>query len=188
MNIRSKTLALALLLAPNAIFAATKSLPEPTPEIRVKFGGWSKHLHELPDVTKRKIQYNESHNGIGVEYILKNATSNTYKGVGMMYMKDSFDKPAFTLGASYGFYAEPFKDLSVGFGGIIGLQDRSYIETVAHHYMDTKRTIVPFVAPEITFSYKSLGISTIVFPHVVVESGELEFKKPVIFTQAYINF
>lgn len=174
-----------------SLVSTSQALAAPTDaktELRVKFGGWSKHLHDLPEVTKQRIDYNESHNGVGLEYIIKNPAKNTYKGIGMMYMKDSYNKPAFTFGGNMGFYADFAKDFSTSIGLVAGLQDRSYIETVGDIYVDTKRTIVPFVAPELTFSYKNFGASAIVFPHVVEENDKLIFKKPVIFTQFFYNF
>ncbi|CAH7351392.1 conserved hypothetical protein [Vibrio chagasii] len=154
---------------------------------RLKFGGWSKHLEPLDEITKEDITYNETHNGLGLERIVRNKTTGRYWGGGGMYMKDSYDQHALTLGANYG-YSWELDDFELSVGMAAGVQFRSYIKTYNRKFDSIKRSAVPFVVPEVTASYKGLGASLIVFPHVEKVNDGLKMGKPVLFLQTFYNF
>ncbi|EGQ8302054.1 hypothetical protein J8A87_26800 [Vibrio parahaemolyticus] len=57
-------------------------------DVYIKFGGWSKHVTESFD----KYEYNESHNGIGLEWtFFKSENKKHNLSLGYFHMKDSFD-------------------------------------------------------------------------------------------------
>lgn len=154
---------------------------------RVRFGGWSKHLAPLSEITKRDIQYNETHNGFGLERMTP-LQNDRYWGYGVMYMKDSFKTDTLTLALSYGRSFNPFEDVKFTVGLYGGLQYRSYILTMNDYYQSTERITVPFIAPEFTASYKDLGVSLAVFPSANRINGVIKLEAPVLFAQFFYDF
>jgi hypothetical protein len=74
-------------------------------EITLKFGGWSKHSSHVDKIAEKynfkKIKYNESHRGFGLEGSIPFRDTNHYIFIGAWYMKDSYNKDSFHLGIGY---------------------------------------------------------------------------------------
>ncbi|WP_425263165.1 hypothetical protein [Vibrio owensii] len=70
-------------------------------ELELKFGGWS---HHFGTDEGDKYEYNQSHNGFGLEYYLGRDGFSPHRfGVGFWKMKDSYSNDAYHIGAIYKF-------------------------------------------------------------------------------------
>lgn len=70
-------------------------------ELEVKFGGWS---HHFGTDAGDNYEYNESHNGFGLEYYLGRDGYSPHRfGLGFWKMKDSYSHDALHLGVTYKF-------------------------------------------------------------------------------------
>lgn len=68
-------------------------------ELEIKFGGWSHHY----DTYKNDdYDFNESHNGFGLEYLIKKDELSPHNfGVGFWTMKDSYNTTSYNVGVLY---------------------------------------------------------------------------------------
>lgn len=156
--------------------------------IRIRFGGWSKHLRNLNKGVRKDIEYNESHKGIGIERV-NPLKGGWYWGYGAAYMLDSFKKDTFSASLSYGYSFDPFEDVKFSTALLGGVQYRSYVNTINEGtYVSIERITVPFIVPEFTVSYKDLGISFLIFPVVSRNNGNYHLEKPVLFAQFFYDF
>lgn len=72
----------------------------------LKFGGWSQHFNTgLDEIHKKEYgygyDYNESHNGIGFDYLDYRGNDNYVRAL-IWYMKDSHNQNAYQAGLGYG--------------------------------------------------------------------------------------
>lgn len=82
------------------------ALQESENHLGIKFGGWSHHGDSMTKdlinkYTDKDFEYNESHNGIGIDYFSNFVGSNHYFGAGFWYMTDSYRQHAYHLGLAY---------------------------------------------------------------------------------------
>lgn len=67
-------------------------------DVQLKFGGWSKHITASYD----NYNYNESHNGIGLEWTFYESKTNAHNlTAGYFEMDDSFDEESYQAGLIY---------------------------------------------------------------------------------------
>ncbi|MEZ9708601.1 hypothetical protein AB4254_07975 [Vibrio breoganii] len=178
--------ALLFMTSMSAIVAPIPSTAaEEEYNVRVTFAGISKHLEPI---SISGIEYNERHGSFGVNFHKRTDNNTRYRDFGFMYMRDSYKQPAISLGAAYGVNWSPFNDFNISAGLVGGLQARSYTKSENQELIKLKRTIIPFIAPELSASYKNVGTSLIVFPQVKRVRDKLEIQKPVLFLHFFYDF
>ena len=94
-------------------------------EFVAKFGGWSKHSDKAYG---NGIKYNESHRGYGFDYI--NGDGNFKFISGVWYMKDSYNKDSFQIGAGVSYTVNEYIDFNL----VVAHFDRSVVEVARGDY------------------------------------------------------
>lgn len=140
-------------------FAADSPFFEDGLDTHIKFGGWSKHQ----DSKKYgSYDFNESHNGLGIQWWKGVKGTGWHIGAEYFQMKDSFGESAkmYSLASKYEFDFENEVLTSIDLLTGITLHDRSF---VFHHYyrkddavVVTKRDIYrdTIVAPSLMVTFR----------------------------------
>ncbi|PMH40862.1 hypothetical protein BCU68_15950 [Vibrio sp. 10N.286.49.B3] len=155
--------------------------------IRFRFGGWSHHMTDFPTLVDQDYEYNENHYGVGIDWILP-LNDGYFWGPGAHYIKDSYNEDAYAIGLSWGkrWYFGKYTILSAGI--LAGVQYRGFIDIVDDKIKRQYRGFTPILAPEFTASYRTVGISLIVTPNIMIEDGEKKLQKPTLFFQLFKDF
>lgn len=145
------------MIASLAIFSASVSASYLPGEVEVKFGGWSHHFGlDAGD----SYQYNESHNGLGVEYFLQTNYRSPHRfGVGYWQMKDSFNHDATNTGVIYQY------DTMTGYP-LLDMVDLN----VALYYMERTKRIRDIDTYE-TLRYEDMNM-WVLHPYITIRPTE----------------
>lgn len=155
----------------------------------IRFGGWSHHMTEMNDALKKDLgQYNETQNGIGFEVGDLNLDTGLVKTFGFNYLKDSYDKDAYTVGGTLRKRFFATNELWMDIGAFYGIQSRSYSKTHNHRLVDIKRITLPVAAPMLSVGVYGFSGNLLVYPHLERVNGEIQIKKPVLFFQLAYEF
>lgn len=156
--------------------------------ISIDFGGWSKHFYSLTENQSKLIDYNESHDLIGIRYTSTFSDNGEYKySIGFNKMNDSFGFDAYTVAAGAYYKLTPYNDFYIDTGLVIGAQYRSWIDETLYREVKFKKVVVPFLAPELKLGYKSFYASAMLVPNATESNGKYKLVEPTLFFQLGFN-
>ena len=115
-------------------------------EYELKFGGWSYHGESYAADT---YEYNEEHNGIGIEAFFPTSTSFT-PVAGVWTMKDSFNKRMVQVGGGVRYEPDMFRDrVSAQLMVVLERRGFNYVDQRSGRsdgvYMDTNVIAIPYI-------------------------------------------
>lgn len=157
-------------------------------EINVLLGGWSKHFESQEN---HLPQYNESHQGFGVEYH-QEYRPNRYWVFGVNYLKDSYRMHAFGLAGGWQ-YRWQWKDIFFNSGWFLGIQSRS--EAIYWHYPDGQkefnqinRVVRPLGGFRFGMGYKNVSSNLSLLPTFKQNNEDWQLTAPVLYWQFALHF